>query len=135
MGDSGPSSLIDSSRFYPIAKRGFMSQLFVSWFLRLKMRSKAVGERSCIFLNEAVQTVTLESGERFQLLGHSLNKAKHQLRLILREANQNFCLIWDFIKHLVNETGQQSYRWSPQSKTHKAMSETYRKHWRLPVTW
>ena len=68
----------------------------------------------------------LDSGERIHLLGHSLNKIQHQLRLILREANQNFCMIRDILEHLVNETERQSKIWSRHCKTYKAMAETYR---------
>ena len=99
----------------PLLKEGFCHYFSFFGFCG---RSSALQQlwNKAEFLDEAVQTVMLESGERIHLLGHSLNKTQHQ----------NFRMIRDVLQHLVNETGRQSRSWSRRCKTYKAMPETYR---------
>ena len=85
------------------------------------------------FLDKAMQTVTLDSGERIHLFGHSLNKIRHQLRLFSRDANQNFCLIRDVLE-LVNETGLYAKVGLANVRPKKRCRKRTEKDWRLPVT-
>ena len=109
----------------PLLKEGFCHYFSFFGFCGQSSALQQLGNEA-EFLDEAVRTITLESGERIHLLGHSLNKTQHQLRLISRDANQNFRMILDVLEHLVKETGRQSRSWSRQCKTHKALAETYR---------
>ena len=90
----------------PLLKEGFCHYFSFFSFCGQSSALQQLGNKA-EFLDEAVRTITLESGERIHLLGHSLNKTQHQLRLISRDANQNFRMIRDVLEHLVNETGRQ----------------------------
>ena len=62
------------------------------------------------FLDGAVRTIVLESGEKLHLLGHSLNKTQTQLKLISHDSNTNFELFRGILLNLVNETDDQRNR-------------------------
>ena len=62
------------------------------------------------FLDGAVQTIVLESGEKLHLLGHSLNKTQTQLKLISHDSNTNFELFRGILLNLVSETDDQRNR-------------------------
>ena len=57
------------------------------------------------FLDGAVRTIVLESGERLHLLGHSLNKT--QLKLLSHDSNANFELFRGMLRHLLGGTDDQ----------------------------
>ena len=99
----------------PLLKEGFCHYFSFFGFCGQSSASQQLWNKAK-FLDEAVQTVTLESGERIHLLGYSLNKTQHQ----------HFRMMRDVLQHLVNETGRQSRSWSRQCKTYKSMQETYR---------
>ena len=56
------------------------------------------------YLDGAVRTITLESGERIHLLGHSLNKTQGQLKMISHNSNDNFHKIRNVLGELINNT-------------------------------
>ena len=51
-----------------------------------------------------MRTITLESGERIQLLGHSLNKPQGQFNMIRHKSNDNFHKIRNVLGELINNT-------------------------------
>ena len=59
------------------------------------------------FLDGAVRTIVLETGERLHLLGHSLNKTQTQLKMISHDSNANFALFRGLLRHVLGGTDDQ----------------------------
>ena len=59
------------------------------------------------FLDGAVRTIVLETGERLHLLGHSLNKTQTQLKMISHDSNENFELFRGLLRHVLGGTDDQ----------------------------
>ena len=56
------------------------------------------------FLDGAVRTIVLETGERLHLLGHSLSKTETQLKSISHDSNSNFQLFRQILVRLISGT-------------------------------
>ena len=59
------------------------------------------------FLDGAVRTIVLDTGERLHLLGHSLNKTQTQLKMISHDSNANFELFRGLLRHVLGGTDDQ----------------------------
>ena len=86
----------------PILKEGFY-QYFS--FFELSGDDSLIyrfGEEA-FFLNGALRTIVLESGEKLHLLSHSLNKTQTQLKMISYESNANFELLRKLLGNLIRK--------------------------------
>ena len=93
-------SVVSSIVLAPVFKEGFCQYMSFFGFCGSSKDIDRLGKES-EFLDRAIRTVTLESGEKIHLLGHSLNKTQGQLRLISKNANADFQTIrvavsWSF---------------------------------------
>ena len=93
----------------PILKDGFCHYFSFFGLCGDSSRRDRLGEEVS-FLNGAVRTIVLESGEKLHLLGHSLNKTQTQLKVTSHDSNTNFELFRGILLNLVNETDDQRNR-------------------------
>ena len=84
--------------------------------------------REAEFLDKAVRTIILETGERIHLLGHSLNRTQNQLKMVSHYANPNFQMIRDAMNCLLEETDEalDGQRLCVSSKHHDVYKEASR---------
>ena len=73
------------------------------------LRMDRLGEEAS-FLDGAARKIVLESGDKLQLLGDSLNKTNTQLKIISYDSNTNFELFRGILLNLVNETDDRRNR-------------------------
>ena len=93
----------------PILKDGFCHYFSFFGLCGDSSRMDRLGEEAS-FLDGAVRTIVLESGEKLHLLGYSSNKTQTQLKLISHDSNTNFELFREILLNLVNETDDQRNR-------------------------
>ena len=93
----------------PILKDGFCHYFSFFGLCGDSSRMDRLGEEAS-FLDGAVRTNVLESGEKLHFLGHYLNKTQTQLKLISHDSNTNFELFCGIRLNLVNETDDQRNR-------------------------
>ena len=87
----------------PVLKQGFCHYFSFFGFCGGRQAIDELG-REAEFLDKAARTITLETGERIHLLGHSLNKTQNQLKIVSHDANANFQMIRDAMNQLLEET-------------------------------
>ena len=101
-------SVVSSIVLAPVLKEGFCHYMSFFGFCGSSKDIDRLGKES-EFLDGAIRTVTLESGEKIHLLGHSLNKTQGQLRLISKDANANFHTIRVAVSQLAKAVSYGAY--------------------------
>ena len=100
--------LVSSIVLAPVLKEGFCHYMSSFGFCGSSKDIDRLG-KEFEFSDEAIRTVTLESGEKIHLLGNSLNKTQGQLRLISKDANENFQSIRVAVSQLAKAVSYGAY--------------------------
>ena len=90
----------------PILKEGFCHYFSFFGLCDGDSNLDELGNKAS-FLDGAVRTIVLETGERLHLLGHSLNKTQTQLKMISHDSNANFELFRGLLRHVLGGTDDQ----------------------------
>ena len=111
----------------PVLKQGFCHYFSFFGFCGGRQAIDELGLEA-EFLDKAVRTITLETGEWIHLLGHSLNKTQNQLKMVSHDANANFQMIRDAMNRLLEETdgALDGQRLCVSSKHHDVYQEASR---------